>query len=521
VTAGRQAVNGATTSVGFTTKLVTILSVSADGTTAVCVDRQNTQVSVSMMVQRSKGVLPAAGETWLVTQDLGTWTFAAIVAQSASQFQTVAQSSGVYTGDSAPGTPSVGELWVNSALSNIVSVWNGTQWEPLQFGAVAIQPGSLTGAQLAEEANIAASQVNFTASDIGGITTTISATAPASPSYGDLWYDAENGYQLNQWTGTQWVPYQWGTQAIAARSITAELVAANTITAEQLAAGIIYGGIINGTIVDAATFIGSTFEGTDFILNGAGGYWYTTTPGIGNLVVSITAQAGTDPEGNATEGGITVYEGSARIQVHVNTAIGAPAIEMPTGSAIEEGSASFYCWVPAPGSAAEQLVAFWQGPSSTRDGISCSMALLSATANGSSTANGTFYYHNSGVATWDGLGLRSTGAWVNMTLQSGWALHSGSVARYKQGLDRLVYLHFTNVSVGTFGDDTVVWDIPSSLVPSNAATQNIPVAVNYTTAPGSVTSTPFMAIRSNGTMTIQNLRGTPANVSFTASYYLD
>ena len=518
--APRQAVNAATTSVGLTTRLVTVQSVSADGKTAVCIDRTGTQVSVPMMVQRSKGLLPAAGETWLVTQDLGSWTFAAIAATSSSQFQTVPQSSGVYTGATAPGTPSVGELWVNSSLGNMITVWNGTNWVPVQFGGTAIQPGSLTGEELAADANIAASQVNFTASDIGGITTTLSATAPSDPSFGDLWYDAENGYQLNQWSGTQWVPFQFGTQAIAARSVTTELLAAEAVTADEMAAGIVYAGIINGTIVDAATFIGSTFEGQDFILNTAGGYWYTTTPGLGDLVVSITSQAGTDPQGNATQAGVTVYQGpNDRIQMHVNNVVGAPAIEMLTGAASAAGGSSIYCWVPNPGAATEKQVTIIQGPSSTADNTSVLIEMDSANADGSSTATGSLVAEVA-VAIWDDTGFRSSSPWVNMTLQSGWTLHSGSVARYRQGLDNMVHLHFTNVQPGTFSDGTVVWNIPSGIRPKNGATQNITLAVGYTTAPA-FGSSPICAVRSNGTMTVEGLRGTPASVSFVASYFLD
>lgn len=518
--AGRQAVNGATLSVGLTTKLVTVQSISPDGKTAVCVDRQQTQVSVPMLLQRSKGVLPAVGETWLVTQDLGQWTFAAIAASDPSQFQKVTAAGGVYTQASAPGDPSVGELWVNTAISNMLTVWNGTNWVPVQFGAVAIQPGSLTGEQLAEEANIAASQVNFTASDIGGITTTISATQPPNPSFNDLWYDAANGYQLNQWSGTQWIPYQWGTQAIAARSVTTQLLAAEAVTASELAAGIVYAGIINGTIVDAATFIGSTFEGTDFILNGAGGYWYTSTPGIGDLIVSITAQAGTDPEGNATQEGVTVYQGAARIQMHVNTVVGAPALEMLTGAASAAGGSALYCWVPNPGALAEKQVTIFQGPASADDGNSVLIEMDSASADGSSKSIGFFAAAGNYVAQWDSAGLRASGAWQNMTLSNGWSLHTGSVARYKQGLDNMVHLHMTNLSPGTFSDNTVIWSIPPGLAPANGATQNFTVEVNYTTAPA-FGSNPSIAVRSNGTLTIQNLRGTPANISVTCSYFLD
>lgn len=517
--APRPAVNGATTSVGFTTKLVTIQSVTPDGKTAVCTDRQHTQVSVPMLVQRSKGVLPAVGETWLVTQDLGQWTFAAVVAQTPAQFQTVAQSSGVYTGATAPGTPSVGELWVNESLGNIVTVWNGTAWEPLQFGAVAIQPGSLTGEQLAEEANIAASQVNFTASDIGGVTTTISATQPASPSFGDLWYDAENGYQLNQWTGTQWIPYQWGTQAISARSVTTELLAAEAVTANEMAAGIIYGGIINGTIVEAATFIGSTFEGTDFILNSAGGYFYTTTPGLGDLVVSIMANDGTDPEGNATKGGVSVYQGTARLQMHVNAGVGAPAIEMTTGRPSESSGSALYTWVPNPGAAAEILVAYWQGPSITTDNLSAALYMESSAGDGSSTAYGGFAYGSALVASWDANGLHSAGSWTNMSLTGGWTVSGTGFAQYKVCMDRMVAVRFAGLTPGTTTDGTEIWAPPTGCVPTFSGTQSFPIVVSYTA--GTFGSTPEVVLRPTGGMQVYNLRGTVASISASFLYPLD
>ena len=124
----RPAVNAATTSVGFTAKLVTIQSISVDGKTAVCTDRQNIQVSVPMMIQPSKAMLPAPGETWLVTQALGQWTFAAIVATSADQFQRMAGSEGVYVSTTSPPNPVAGELWINPALGNLMSYWNGANW---------------------------------------------------------------------------------------------------------------------------------------------------------------------------------------------------------------------------------------------------------------------------------------------------------------------------------------------------------------------------------------------------------
>jgi hypothetical protein len=84
--APRQGLNPTTNSVGFTAKLVTVRSVSADGSTAVVVDRQNTQTQVPMLVQRGRAPLPVPGESWLISQDLGMWTFAAFVGTSGADF---------------------------------------------------------------------------------------------------------------------------------------------------------------------------------------------------------------------------------------------------------------------------------------------------------------------------------------------------------------------------------------------------------------------------------------------------
>lgn len=313
----RPAVNGATTSVGLTTRLVTVQSISPDGKTAYCVDRANTQVAVPMLIQPSKASLPAVGDTWLLTQTLGSWTFTAFVGSSTGDFQRNTGAQGVHTGATAPDNPSNGELWVDSSNGNLLMVWNGITWQPLQLGAVAIQPGSITAEQIAIDAAIAASQVNFTVSDIGGVTTTLSATAPAKPSFNDLWYDAGNGYRLNQWSGTEWIPYQWGTGSIAARTITAELIAANTITASEIVAGIILAGVVNGTIITGATFVATGTSGEILC--------YSGTPTTGNLIMSFAAAAGTDSFGNSYIRGLSVgVATSSSPQVQLIPSAGGP-----------------------------------------------------------------------------------------------------------------------------------------------------------------------------------------------------
>lgn len=372
--APRAGLNPTTQSVGFTAKVVTVQSISADGTTAVTVDRQNTQTAVPMMIQRSKGPLPQVGETWCLTQDLGMWTFAAIVATSAGVFAggsggssaagshvtvaatapvspqtgdiwvngsagdalywwsgnawvaaqfgtqaladqavtaakialatitseqiapdagitagqvafTVGEIGGnkVWSGTSQPQNPAIGDLWINPADGNMVSTWNGNQWVAIQFGAQAIQPGSLTSGQLSEFAGIEAAQVSFTAAGIGGITTSVSGTSPVSPNLDDLWFNAAADYALYQWNGTAWTPYQFGTSAIAAGSVTAALIAANTITAAQIAAGTITAEqIAAGTITAQNLAVGGIVNANPYFaggdLTGWTGYGGALTP---------------------------------------------------------------------------------------------------------------------------------------------------------------------------------------------------------------------------------------------------
>lgn len=153
--------------------------------------------------------------------------------------------------------------------------------------------------------------------NLSSISVTFSTTAPAHPKTGDLWYNASDGYQLNQWNGSAWVPYQYGTAAISAGSITAGL----------LAAGIIYAGIIDGTTVNAATFTGSVFDGSNFIMNAAGAFFYNGTPAAGNLIASTAAAAGNDAFSNRYQGGVTGYveDGGVWYAINLNNyATGAP-----------------------------------------------------------------------------------------------------------------------------------------------------------------------------------------------------
>jgi len=451
----KTAVNKATNSVGFIAKLVTVNSVSEDGQTALTTDRQNTQTQVPMLVQRSKGPLPKPGETWLLAQDLGMWTFAAIVASDPDQFEggggtpgeaavivvsptppaspatgdlwmnssagnelfrwggtswvscqfgTTALADGavtaakiqpgsittaqiaphagitaqqvafsvtdiggvkITTGTTQPRDPVFGDIWFNPSAGNLMSIWNGNSWVPYQFGAEAIQPGSLTGAQLSSAPTIGATQVDFTAADIGGVSVSIRAAEPASPAIGDLWFDASDEYVLKQWNGTDWVayqfggqaiapdsigtsnidftardiggitttvgpdqptgavagdlwydagngfklnqfdgaswnPFQYGTGAIAAGSVTAALIAANTITAAQIAAG-----TITATQIAAATITGGNIAAGTITASNIAANTITAALIAANTITAAQIAAGTITSSQIAAGTIT------------------------------------------------------------------------------------------------------------------------------------------------------------------------------------------------------------------------
>lgn len=53
--------------------------------------------------------------------------------------------------------------------------------------------------------------------------------------------------------------------------------------------------------------IRGVFDGTDFEVNASGAFFYSGTPALGNLIVSLAPASGTDAHGNAYQSGLAVY----------------------------------------------------------------------------------------------------------------------------------------------------------------------------------------------------------------------
>ena len=145
---------------------------------------------------------------------------------------------------------------------------------------------------------------------------------------------------------------------------------------------------------------------------GSGLFLYNGVPGPGTLLASVT-ESTTDPFGNTTQpGGFVVYDGSAYIEMHVNTAAGAPAVEMVTGVASEADHAALYTIPENTGLVNEFIETNLTGPGSSHDGIQAFVDLLSAAADGSAAASGSLGTLLSGVSTvkafWDVTGFQTS-----------------------------------------------------------------------------------------------------------------
>lgn len=168
----------------------------------------------------------------------------------------------VYFSATQPVAPNVGDLWYNIADDLLLGQWNGSAWVSYQFGSAAIAPGGVGLSNLATA---------VTSRALGGITTTVSSTAPSNPNTGDIWIDTMTGNQLNQWGGAAWAPIAWNAASIltagsisaaliSAGTITGNLIAAGTITGSNIAAGTISASLLQATAINGFTITGATIN---------------------------------------------------------------------------------------------------------------------------------------------------------------------------------------------------------------------------------------------------------------------
>lgn len=187
----------------------------------------------------------------------------------------------VYFSSTPPGGANVGDLWYNTSADLELAQWTGTFWQTYQFGSDAIAPGGVSLPNL---------DTSVTSRALGGITTTVSATAPSNPNTGDIWINTSMGNELEQWGGAAWAPITWAaTDVLQAGTISAALITAGTITGSLIAAGTITGsniqaGSINTTQLNANAINGFTITGVTINAGTINASDVNITSGAGNAI---------------------------------------------------------------------------------------------------------------------------------------------------------------------------------------------------------------------------------------------
>lgn len=213
---------------------------------------------------------PRVGDLWFRTTDNRAWRYSGsawieiqdqsivtAISNAGTAQATADQKISSYYQTTAPwpnGTAGhgndIGDLWFDTDDNNKPYRWDGN-WTPIQDGTIAVAQSAANTAQTTADlkkqvffqttaptggtyqdgdtwfdtddgnriykrlsgswvaAALGTAAVNFTARDLGGVTTTAATSAPSSPVTGDIWIDTTGGANLfKRWSGSAWVTLQ-------------------------------------------------------------------------------------------------------------------------------------------------------------------------------------------------------------------------------------------------------------------------------------------------------------------------
>jgi hypothetical protein len=144
---------------------------------------------------------------------------------------------------------------------------------------------------------------------------------------------------------------------------------------------------------------GGTITGPDYIINTSGAFFYSGTPALGNLLLSIAATGGTDVYGNVYKSGFVVY-GSSGSNIEITVSGGLPVVGMPPGGVTHMANPpQLYTGAENPGAANEFMVTnLYSGDETGSTGSSA--VQLFTDANNSATAHGILSINGTALLTW-------------------------------------------------------------------------------------------------------------------------
>lgn len=257
-------------------------------------------------------------------------------------------------------------------------------------------------------------------------------------------------------------------------------------------------GASSGQVVRARLVIIFGIKGGMFV--------YSPTPGFGNLIESVAAQAGTDPYGNPYFAGFWSYPPSGNSQfagLNQGTLyLGNGSLLANMGTVSSPSSGNMLISSPV----ASDTAATAMFRSSTASGLGVPVLQVGYPANATLL---TATDPNTGNAA----------GWNPMTgLQNGWS-SAGRHARYRLKPDGNVQLDL-EISGGTIANGTVIWTAPADYIPSAApGTQHLGMDM-LEGATGSALDLPRFDITTAGNLIVENLPAGTNILGLSAEYSL-
>jgi hypothetical protein len=371
--------------------------------------------------------------------------------------------------------------------------------------------------------------IQSTATDTGGITVTYSATAPASPKDGDVWYQT-SGNQITgafQWNGTEWVAYVTDGSTIAA----------GTVSADQLESGITVPGIINGTVIEGAQLIGTGSNGEILAYNG--------TPAAGNMLISVSGASFTDAEGNDVRAGFTAYGsdgGFASIEINPDGAgftdtrfLMQPAYAATVTNLTQppqvvsqvqnQGEANAYAWLGiASGMTSNGAAGYISVTTTAQDG-STTGAVNLGTIDDEDTFTSAFTVDVDGAVAIKPISAAHPGtfaeeSWQQPVLSNGWTQQgTGSTLRYALMPDGNVHMSGRLACGTTFSGSQAVCTLASGYAPA----RNEPVWCygRSATSPYAQVTGVFGVVTTAGVLTLYGAMNSGQYLEIQGSYPLE
>jgi len=183
-------------------------------------DAQNTADGKALVTYNATAPsTPTEGDIWIDTDDdykTFVWSSSAWVSISntdalsaiadAADAQSTADGKALVTyADTAPSSPEIGDLWVDTNDSYKTTIWSGAAWIDIS-SSDALQ-GISDASDAQEDATQALSDAATAQTTADGkAIVTYATTAPGSPEEGDIWIDTDDDYATAVWSGAAWVP---------------------------------------------------------------------------------------------------------------------------------------------------------------------------------------------------------------------------------------------------------------------------------------------------------------------------